>query len=104
MWTLEDAILLIRDIEPIANQAGFTVALYGGVLIRGTGNDLDLFFVEQDSDICSVEECLQGVVALPEILRYGAPNDLRNEICYTIWLKDGRHIDAHFRAFSRPTK
>jgi len=87
----------------IAQHHGFTVAFYGGVLTRGTGKDLDLFFIEQDQDICSIEKCLQEIAAIPEVLRYGALVDHSNEITCAIFMKNGEHIDAHFRGFGKPS-
>ena len=67
MWSLESGISLVRQVAPIAYKHGFAVALYGGVLERGSGNDLNLFFVEQDSEICNVAACLDEIAALPAL-------------------------------------
>jgi hypothetical protein len=98
MWTLEDALPLIRKISQIALRKGFSVALYGGVLDRGTSEqDLDLFFIEQDPYICNVDGCLTEIAGLPEIHHLGTRHDCTGgELC-VIWLADGRHIDAQFR-------
>lgn len=42
-WTMEEAIELVRDLEPKLEAAGFHCALHGSVLIYGGSmNDLDL--------------------------------------------------------------
>jgi hypothetical protein len=48
MWTRDDALLIYRALlRPVAEQYGFSVALYGSVLLDGEGNDLDVFMVPQ---------------------------------------------------------
>lgn len=48
MWTRDDALLIYRALlRPAAEQYGFSVALYGSVLLDGEGNDLDVFMVPQ---------------------------------------------------------
>jgi len=92
MWTLNDALPLIRKIEPIAKRHGFSLALYGSVLYRGESEkDLDLFFVEQEPDICDVERCLGEISTLSEI-RHISPH---GNVC-VIRLKDQRHVDVRF--------
>ncbi len=45
MWTLEDALLLIREIQPRIYKFAYHVCLGGGVLNRGESEkDLDLYF------------------------------------------------------------
>jgi hypothetical protein len=44
----DDALLIYRALlRPAAEQYGFSVALYGSVLLDGEGNDLDVFMVPQ---------------------------------------------------------
>jgi|HubBroStandDraft_5_1064220.scaffolds.fasta_scaffold860202_1 hypothetical protein len=98
MWTLEYALTLIRKIAPIAERHGFSVALYGGVLLSGQSeNDLDLFFVLQDPEICDVQGCLAGIAELPEIDHCGSMHEVTNGYCAVIWLRNGDHVDAQFR-------
>ena len=100
VWTLDNAIPLIRKIAPIAERHGFSVALYGSVLDEGqNGSDLDLFFVEQDPDICDVLGCLQEIATLPEIRNTGTPFRCTGGACAVMWLRDGNHIDAQFRSY-----
>ncbi len=98
MWTLDNALPLIRKISEIALRNGFSVALYGGVLDRGRSEqDLDLFFVEQNPGICNVDGCLTDIAGLSEINHLGARHECPGgELC-VIWLPDGRYIDAQFR-------
>ena len=97
MWTLDDALPLIRKISGIARRNGFSAALYGSVVERGSSaKDLDVFFVEQDPD-CTIDGCLTEIAALPEIHHIGARHECTGgELC-VMWLRDGRHIDAQFR-------
>jgi hypothetical protein len=87
MWTLDEALPLIRKIAEAARTCGYSVALYGSVLVRGESTkDLDIFFIEQEAG-CNVEHCRAEIRKLPEVRHFGH--------C-SILLKDGRHIDAQF--------
>ena len=102
MWTLETAIPLIRKIAPIAQRHGFSVAFYGSVLDAGESNkDLDLFFVEQDAEICDVHACLDEIGSLPEIRNTGNAFQCGGGACAVIRLSDGSVIDAQFRSTGR---
>lgn len=105
MWTLDEALPLIRKISPIARRHGFSVALYGSVLERGRSeNDLDLFFVEQDLDICDVQGCLDEIVGLPEVHHCGEALQCAGGALCPIWLQDRKHhIDAQFRLLNKST-
>jgi hypothetical protein len=98
MWTLEDALLIIRKIAPIAKRCGLCLALRGSVLLRGeSNNDLDLLFVVEEPDICSVHGCLKEIATLTEIHKVGDVHPVgEKEQNATIWLHDGRHIEARF--------
>jgi hypothetical protein len=99
MWTLESAIPLIKKIAPIAQRHGFSVALYGSVLDSGNSEkDLDLFFVEQEPDICDVHACLNEIGTLPEIRNTGTAFQCGGGACAVIRLHDGTVIDAQFRS------
>jgi hypothetical protein len=99
MWTLDEALPLIRKISPIAREHGFSVALYGSVLDRGRSErDLDLFFIEQDPDICDVQGCLDEISKLPEVHHCGQALQCVGGALCPIWLQDRKHhIDAQFR-------
>jgi hypothetical protein len=102
MWTLETAVPLIQKIAPIAKRHGFSVALYGSVLDTGKSQkDLDLFFVEQDSDICDVQGCLNEIGTLPEIRSAGTAFQCGGGACAVIWTRNGTVIDAQFRSVGR---
>ena len=102
MWNLETGVSFARRIAPIARKHGFAVALYGSVLEKGDGNDLDLFFVEEDPEICNVSAFLDEIAALPEVSHPLPLRDLTNEMTVVIFLRNGEHIDAHFRGFCKP--
>ena len=62
MWTLDDALPLVRKIAPIAKRNGFSVALYGSVLEEGKSeNDLDLFFLLDCRQISPTEDVTSWV-------------------------------------------
>jgi hypothetical protein len=98
MWILEEAVLVIRKLAPIAEKHGFSVALYGGVLISGRSEkDLDLFFVLQDPEICNMQGCLDEIGRLPEVDHCGSAHEVPSGYCTVIWLRNGDYIDAQFR-------
>ncbi len=100
-WTLENALPIIRAIDEIARHCNFSVALRGGVLIAGKStSDLDLCFLceePEDSVFCSVERLLKeiGQELREQVDRCNAPSGGTKPHAL-IWLRDGRHIDAHF--------
>ena len=47
MWTLKRGVEACRILDRIVQPFGFSAALYGGVLVAGRGNDLDVFLVPQ---------------------------------------------------------
>lgn len=51
-WTLEEALTLIRSLQPEAKKLGYHICLGGGVLNRGSSEkDLDLYFISLDNRI-----------------------------------------------------
>ena len=84
MWSLESGLSFARKVAPIARKHGFAVAIYGGVLEKGAGNDRDLFFVEQDPELCNVSECLDEIADLREISHHASTHDLGNEVIAVI--------------------
>lgn len=98
-WNLENARPIIQAMDPIARRCNFSVALRGSVLFQGESDkDLDLCFLsEDDPEVCSVPRLLQEIARdMPQqIDHYGALNEGPHPFA-VIWLRDGRHIDAHF--------
>ena len=62
MWTLERGLETCRALQRIVEPFGFSLALYGGVLVNGVGNDLDVFFVPQRAD-ANVGGCIEAIRA-----------------------------------------
>lgn len=62
MWTLEQGVETCRALHRIVEPFGFSVALYGGVLVTGTGNDLDVFLVPQREN-ADVRGAVEGIHA-----------------------------------------
>ena len=51
MWTLNEALELIRRLQPGANAANFHIALGGSVLNNGqSSKDLDLYFLPLEDE------------------------------------------------------
>jgi hypothetical protein len=100
-WTLENALPIVRAMASIARRCNFSLALRGSVLTKGeSDSDLDLCFLceePEDPAFCSVERVLREITQeMPhDIHHYGSLHGGTRP--YTvIWLRDGRHIDAHF--------
>lgn len=99
MWTLDNVLSLIRQIVPIAERNGFSLALYGSVLAIGEStNDLDLFFVEQSEAVGRVHVCLDEIARLPEVRTAGTAMQGAGGAFTVIRLHDGRIVDAQFRS------
>jgi hypothetical protein len=50
MWTLDEALEVIRALQPITRDYSYHLALGGGVLNKGTSDkDLDLYFLPLDN-------------------------------------------------------
>lgn len=46
MWTMEQGLVVVRTLQPLAQLFGYHIALGGGVLNRGASDkDLDLYFL-----------------------------------------------------------
>jgi hypothetical protein len=98
-WNLENALPIVRAMDPIARSCNFSLALRGGVLLRGESDvDLDLCFLsEDDPEVCSVQRLLQEIAqGMREQIDHYDPPAGGNYPYTLIWLRDGRHIDAHF--------
>ena len=49
MWTLDEALSLVRSLQPEIRQFGYHLCLGGGVLNAGhSRKDLDLYFLQMD--------------------------------------------------------
>ena len=100
-WNLETALPIIRAIDPIARRCNFSLALRGSVLIRGeSDSDLDLCFLCEETQkhaFCSVERFLREIEREMHEQVHHCSGLYEGTHPFTeIWLRDGRHIDAHF--------
>jgi hypothetical protein len=43
-WTLAEAMEIVPALSELAEEHGFRLSLFGSVLLKGEGNDLDLLF------------------------------------------------------------
>lgn len=97
-WTLDNALPIILAIDPIARRCNFSLALRGGVLLRGESErDLDLCFLsEEGPEFCSPARLLDDIAkGMPEqVERCNAPAGGDKYPHSIIRLRDGRHIDA----------
>jgi len=101
-WNLENALTIIRAMDPIARRCNFSLALRGSVLTRGeSDSDLDLCFLCEETEtpaFCSVERLL-GDIAKELHRQVHQCSEVYGGCAHpfaVIWLHDGRHIDAHF--------
>lgn len=75
MWTLDQALDLIRDLQPDVRALSYHVTLGGGVLNTGQSEkDLDLWFIplnDHESNPRSIMELLMTCMTLKRALRDG---------------------------------
>lgn len=65
MWTLGEALALVRSIEPVVAVVGWHVALGGGVLLRGEStHDLDLIFIPHSTAKMVIDNLRMAFVGL----------------------------------------
>jgi hypothetical protein len=87
-------------LRPSQKRHGFSVSVYGSVLEKGESKkDLDIFFVEQDPDICNVQGCLDEISKLTEVRSVGTVYQGNGGAFGVIRLVDNRVIDAQFRSY-----
>jgi hypothetical protein len=97
MWTIEDALPVVRNLSAIAKEHGFSVALYGDVLAAGRSSedgDLDLFFIasEDRTNALHAEICLKAIAE-----KYGIAVPKLSPLCTAhIELGKEKRIDAQF--------
>jgi hypothetical protein len=97
VWTLEQALPIIRKIAKVAKKCGLDMALRGSVLLRGESrNDLDLLLIVEDPEILNVERCLREMRHLPEVREIGYLHPVGGGRNATVWLRDGKRIEARF--------
>src|SRR5262245_14560015 len=100
MWTLEHGVGTCRRLQTAVEPFGFSVALYGSVLLSGTGSDLDVFLVPQTQD-ADVRGCV-GVIRTE--LHCGVTGPFLgdwNRLTCNVRLQPDR-IDAQFTRLTGP--
>jgi hypothetical protein len=94
-WTIENALPVVRSIAVIGREHGFSVALYGSVLVTGeSSKDLDLFFIAAENRTSTVhaQACLKAIAQ-----EFGINCPRLTPICTSrIELGEGKRIDAQF--------
>lgn len=100
--TIEEAQRVIALLSPVAHGQGYMLALYGSVLTRGYGRDIDVIAVPWRPGAASPEElirvlCTQGFES-PEVGRRGAMSTYATVI---IEKQTGLPIDLQIREVPR---
>lgn len=99
-WTLQEALPVIKKITEEMNRHGYMVALYGSVLTKGEGRDLDLQFIPKRHKHEITASCVWIFARLTAL--FDADFSKQNNKIYsgllgtksnTILLPDGRIID-----------
>ncbi len=101
MWTIENALPVVKSIAVIGREHGFSVALYGSVLVDGQSNkDLDLFLIAaREKMTCAVDaqSCLTAIAA-----KFGIECPRLTPVCTSrIELGPGKRIDVQFLDFTQ---
>lgn len=97
MWTIENALLVVRTLVPIAKEHGFAVAIHGSVVSTGKSSDdgdLELFFIasEDKTTASQAEACLKAIGE-----KYGIALPKLSPLCTAhIDIEKGKRIDAQF--------
>ena len=95
MWSLNDALTLYRDIlAPLAQEHGFSAALYGSVLRNGTGNDLDVFMVPQSAD-ANADSLLEALSDYMKAVAGPEPGDWNRRVT-VVTTHSRQRIDIQF--------
>jgi hypothetical protein len=100
LWTLDDALTLVRALQPFTRQFGYHLTLGGGVLNVGSSTkDLDLFFLPLDNGGVNRPDDLLSWLKLTFSseakniggLHYGNDNfnEMKQEMRY-----DGKRVDV----------
>lgn len=73
-WTLDEALQLIRALQPLTRKYGYHLCLGGGVLNKGESKkDLDLYFLTLDSSKSEPAKLVPFLTSM-----WGIGTDLRN--------------------------
>lgn len=93
MWTLDEAVELVRDIWDECAAAGWHLAITGGVLYRGESDkDLDLVAYPHNSEDADIDDLYDCLCLLGWRLRSQA------QTTATYWRKSGstdcKHVEV----------
>ena len=99
-WTLEEALELIRGLEPNLSKCGYHVALCGGVLQQGRSeHDLDVLVYPHNStnniDIAQLRLCLRDL---------GWKLRMRAEYLVELWIEKGSNDRKHVDIWATPDR
>lgn len=98
VWTLEQALTLIRSLQPSLRSYGFHLCLGGGVLNAGESRkDLDLYFLPldntgSDADVDGLVNFLSDMwgIGVPLSGSYEAPTNSPYTQCLEFKVRHGR--------------
>ena len=100
VWTFQQAMELMDSLAGVFSKHGYLLAVYGSVVARGKGNDLDLIAVptELPNDVTPPEQMDPIMCQIIQAKPDGGP---RKGVLRT-WsrayiLEDGRLIDMQYR-------
>ncbi len=106
-WTLEEALALVRRLEPMLSAAGWHSGLTGSVLMRGSSaKDVDLIVYPRDSRAASADpESARAVLRVAGMRRDFTADQIRtlwrergskDVKDVEMWKDGGRRVDVFF--------
>lgn len=100
MWAIPNDLPVVQKIAVIGREHGFSVALYGSVLVDGaSSSDLDLYFIATRERMTCVDaqSCLKAIAT-----SLGIQCPALTRMCTSrIELGAGKRIDAQFLDFTQ---
>jgi hypothetical protein len=97
-WTIEQAMQVMSLLTGPFWDNGYTLAVYGSVPTRGTGNDLDLLAVPAKRAVLPPEKMERIMCELLRATPDGEPlRGLLRTWSRACILEDGRQIDMQYR-------
>ena len=99
VWHLNDALFLVKDLQPTTRAFGYHLALGGGVLNRGfSTKDLDLYFLpmnNEDTPANSTGMLTELVCHFGQDESIGGVDYDKDERCIKVkFANNGKRIDA----------
>lgn len=109
VWTLEEAVPLLKELREVTTKVGFAVALAGSILYRGTSTkDLDIVVFplrvedpQAELDLTALKEALEEFGLCPVLSREAVTQGWRKQGSLDtkhveVWQYQGRRVDLLF--------